>query len=54
MGFELDIFKDERLEADYIEWLVDEHSIDIGSTSRDLNFKYDILRRVIFFLSVNC
>ena len=29
MGFELDIFKDERLEADYIEWLVDEHSIDI-------------------------
>jgi len=29
MGFELDIFKDEQLEPDYIEWLVDEHSIDI-------------------------
>jgi hypothetical protein len=29
MGFELDIFGDERLEADYIEWLVDEQSVDI-------------------------
>ena len=29
MGFELDIFGDEQLEADYIEWLVDEQSIDV-------------------------
>ena len=29
MGFDLQIFKDEQLAADYIEWLVDEHSIDI-------------------------
>ena len=31
MGFELHIFKDEQCEADYIEWLVDERSIDIQS-----------------------
>ena len=29
MGFDLHIFKDPQLEADYIEWLVDERSIDI-------------------------
>jgi len=29
MGFDLRIFKDSQLEADYIEWLVDERSIDI-------------------------
>jgi len=29
MAFDLRIFKDPQLEADYIEWLVDEHSIDI-------------------------
>ena len=31
MGFDLDIFKDEQLEADYIEWLVDERSIEIAA-----------------------
>ncbi|UCC98678.1 MAG: phage portal protein [Phycisphaerales bacterium] len=29
MGFELDIFDDEQLDADYIEWLVDTQSVDI-------------------------
>ena len=29
MGFDLQIFKDPQLDADYIEWLVDERSIDI-------------------------
>jgi hypothetical protein len=29
MAFELEIFADEKLDADYIEWLVDERSIDI-------------------------
>jgi hypothetical protein len=29
MGFELDIFNDQQLDADYIEWLVDERSTDI-------------------------
>jgi hypothetical protein len=29
MGFDLHIFEDPQLEADYIEWLVDERSIDI-------------------------
>jgi hypothetical protein len=29
MGFELDIFGDGQLEADYIEWLVDEQSVDV-------------------------
>ena len=29
MGFDLRIFEDHQLEADYIEWLVDERSIDI-------------------------
>lgn len=29
MGFELEIFGDGQLEADYIEWLVDEQSVDI-------------------------
>ena len=29
MGFELDIFKDDQCSADYLEWLVDERSIDI-------------------------
>jgi hypothetical protein len=29
MGFDLHIFKDDQCEADYIEWLVDERSIDI-------------------------
>ena len=29
MGFELDIFQDQQLEADFIEWLVDEQSIDV-------------------------
>ena len=29
MGFDLRIFKDPQLDADYIEWLVDEHSVDI-------------------------
>jgi len=31
MGFDLDIFNDEQLEADYIEWLVDERSIKIAA-----------------------
>ena len=29
MGFDLRIFEDEQLDADYIEWLVDERSVDI-------------------------
>jgi len=29
MGFDLNIFKDPQLEADYVEWLVDEQSSDI-------------------------
>src|SRR4030042_1220731 len=29
MGFDLSIFKDPQLEADYVEWLVDEQSADI-------------------------
>jgi hypothetical protein len=29
MGFDLDIFQDEQLEADYIQWLVDEQSVNI-------------------------
>ena len=29
MGFELDIFGDDQLEAEYIEWLVDEQSVDV-------------------------
>jgi hypothetical protein len=29
MGFDLDIFRDPQLEADYIEWLIDERSVDI-------------------------
>jgi len=29
MGFELNIFQDHQLEADYVEWLVDTQSIDI-------------------------
>ncbi len=29
MGFNLDIFGDEQLEAEYIEWLVDEQSVDV-------------------------
>ncbi len=29
MAFELEIFADEKLDADYIEWLIDERSIDI-------------------------
>ena len=29
MGFDLQIFKDSELEADYIEWLVEEQSVDI-------------------------
>jgi len=29
MGFELDIFRDPQLEADYVEWLVDERSVDV-------------------------
>ena len=29
MGFDLHIFRDGQLEADYIEWLVDERSVDI-------------------------
>ena len=31
MGFDLRIFGDELLQADYIEWLVDERSVDIQS-----------------------
>jgi hypothetical protein len=31
MGFELKIFADEQLGADYIEWLVDVHSIGVRS-----------------------
>jgi hypothetical protein len=31
MGFDIGIFKDSELEADYIEWLVDEHWVDIQS-----------------------
>ena len=31
MGFDLGIFKDRQLEADYIEWLVEEQSINIQS-----------------------
>ena len=30
MGFELQIFKDNEFEADYLEWLVEEQSINIG------------------------
>ncbi|MHC4573043.1 MAG: phage portal protein [Planctomycetota bacterium] len=29
MGFDLEIFADPQLEADYLEWLVDERSVDI-------------------------
>jgi hypothetical protein len=29
MGFDLCIFKDDQFGADYVEWLVDEHSVDI-------------------------
>jgi len=29
MAFELEIFADERIDADYIEWLIDERSVDI-------------------------
>ena len=29
MGFDLHIFEDDQLQADYIEWLVEERSIDI-------------------------
>jgi len=29
MGFDLGIFKDPQLEADYVEWLVDEQPADI-------------------------
>jgi hypothetical protein len=29
MGFELDIFQDKTLQADYVEWLVDTQSVDI-------------------------
>jgi hypothetical protein len=29
MGFDLSIFKDPQFEADYVEWLVDEQSVDI-------------------------
>lgn len=29
MGFDLGIFKDPQLESDYVEWLVDEQSVDI-------------------------
>ena len=29
MGFDLDIFSDERLEADFVGWLVDEQSVNI-------------------------
>ncbi len=29
MGFELDVFSDARIDADYLEWLVDVHSVDI-------------------------
>jgi hypothetical protein len=29
MGFDLSIFKDPQLEADYVEWLVEEQSVDI-------------------------
>ncbi|MBW8038518.1 MAG: phage portal protein [Planctomycetes bacterium] len=29
MGLDLGIFQDEQLEADYVEWLVDERSIDV-------------------------
>jgi len=29
MGFDLCIFRDEQLDPDYIEWLVDEYSVDI-------------------------
>ena len=29
MGFDLGIFKDEQFGADYVEWLVDERSVDI-------------------------
>ncbi len=30
MGFELGFFKDKKLSADYIDWLVDEQSVDIS------------------------
>ena len=29
MGFEIRIFGDDKLEADFLDWLVDERSIDI-------------------------
>ena len=29
MGFELGIFSDQQIDAEYLEWLVDEHSVDI-------------------------
>ncbi|MHC4147129.1 MAG: hypothetical protein ACYSUD_20450 [Planctomycetota bacterium] len=28
MGFELDIFQDQQLQSDYIEWLVNEQSVN--------------------------
>jgi len=30
MGFDLDIFSDEQLGADYVEWLVDERSAEVA------------------------
>jgi hypothetical protein len=30
MGFELDVFSDARLDADFLEWLVDVHSVNIN------------------------
>ncbi len=29
MGFDLDLFQDEQLEADYIQWLTDVRSVDV-------------------------
>ncbi|MBN2130852.1 MAG: hypothetical protein JW741_15225, partial [Sedimentisphaerales bacterium] len=30
MGFELDVFSDTRIDADFLEWLVDVHSVNIN------------------------
>ncbi|GAF69329.1 unnamed protein product, partial [marine sediment metagenome] len=58
MGFDLHIFKDQQLGADYIEWLVDERSIDIQTHFTKLweyytNRMYDISGPSAFNRKVN-
>jgi len=40
MGFELDIFKDQQLETDYLEWIVDMQSVSVQSHFEKLWFYY--------------